>query len=71
MEFSGARGKLIYEKNLKSKISCQTPFTCTCSVNGGINKLKEDFLNPEYEEKNPQDRHLLNTFKNEILKQNK
>jgi hypothetical protein len=44
---------------------------CTCSVNGGINKLKEDFLNPEYEEKNPQDRHLLNTFKNEILKQNK
>jgi hypothetical protein len=26
---------------------------CTCSVNGGINKLKEDFLNPEYEEKNP------------------
>jgi hypothetical protein len=24
--YSGARGTLIYEKNLKSKISCQTPF---------------------------------------------
>ncbi len=26
MEYSGARGTLIYEKNLMSKISCQTPF---------------------------------------------
>jgi hypothetical protein len=26
MVYSGARGTLIYEKNLKSKISCQTPF---------------------------------------------
>ncbi len=26
MADSGARGTLIYEKNLKSKISCQTPF---------------------------------------------
>jgi hypothetical protein len=26
MAYSGARGTLIYEKNLKSKISCQTPF---------------------------------------------
>ncbi len=26
MGYSGARGTLIYEKNLKSKISCQTPF---------------------------------------------
>jgi hypothetical protein len=25
MAYSGARGTLIYEKNLKSKISCQTP----------------------------------------------
>jgi hypothetical protein len=25
-EYSEARGTLIYEKNLKSKISCQTPF---------------------------------------------
>jgi hypothetical protein len=24
--YSGARGTLIYEKNLKPKISCQTPF---------------------------------------------
>ncbi len=24
--YSGARGTLIYEKNLKAKISCQTPF---------------------------------------------
>jgi hypothetical protein len=26
MEYSGARGTLIHEKKLKSKISCQTPF---------------------------------------------
>ncbi len=26
MGYSGARGTLINEKNLKSKISCQTPF---------------------------------------------
>jgi hypothetical protein len=26
MGCSGARGTLIYEKNLKAKISCQTPF---------------------------------------------
>jgi hypothetical protein len=26
MGYSGARGTLIYEKNLKAKISCQTPF---------------------------------------------
>jgi hypothetical protein len=26
MGYSGARGTLIYKKNLKSKISCQTPF---------------------------------------------
>jgi hypothetical protein len=26
MEYLGAWGTLIHEKNLKSKISCQTPF---------------------------------------------
>ncbi len=26
MGYSGARGTLIYEKNLKAKILCQTPF---------------------------------------------
>jgi hypothetical protein len=30
MEYFGAWGTLIHEKNLKSKISCQTPF----NVNG-------------------------------------
>jgi hypothetical protein len=29
MEYLGAWGTLIHEKNLKSKISCQTPFTGT------------------------------------------
>jgi hypothetical protein len=28
MEYLGAWGTLIHEKNLKSKISCQTPFNC-------------------------------------------
>ncbi len=32
MGYSGARGTLIYEKNLMSKISCQTPFQCTVPV---------------------------------------
>ncbi len=31
MEYLGARGAMIHEKNLKSKISCQTPFNnCPC-----------------------------------------
>ncbi len=29
MGYSGAPGTLIYEKNLKAKISCQTPFKLT------------------------------------------
>ncbi len=29
MEYLGAWGTLIHEKNLKSKISCQTPFNST------------------------------------------
>ncbi len=29
MGYSGAQGTLIYEKNLKSKILCQTPFKST------------------------------------------
>jgi hypothetical protein len=31
MEYLGAWGTLIHEKNLKSKISCQTPFKGTVS----------------------------------------
>jgi hypothetical protein len=34
MAYSGARGTLIYEKNLKSKISCQTPFNYPTANNG-------------------------------------
>jgi hypothetical protein len=30
MGYSGARGTLIDENNLKSKISCQTPFNPVC-----------------------------------------
>jgi hypothetical protein len=37
MGYSGARGTLIYEKNLKAKISCQTPFKV--SVTGKIQVL--------------------------------
>ncbi len=32
MGYSGARGTLIYEKNLTSKISCQTPFKGAQSI---------------------------------------
>ncbi len=33
MGYSGARGTLIYEKNLKSKVSCQTPFKLCLTPN--------------------------------------
>jgi hypothetical protein len=33
MVISGARGTLIYEKNLKSKFSCQTPFNTWAGKN--------------------------------------
>jgi hypothetical protein len=32
MEYLGAWGTLIHEKNLKSKISCQTPFNMKMNV---------------------------------------
>jgi hypothetical protein len=32
MGYSGARGTLIYEKNLKAKILCQTPFKKTITA---------------------------------------
>ncbi len=39
MGYSGAQGTLIYEKNLMSKISCQTPFNgLTEWETGGIRK---------------------------------
>jgi hypothetical protein len=47
MGYSGARGTLIYEKNLKAKISCQTPFNgrntsffiiyCRCFYSSSLN----------------------------------
>jgi hypothetical protein len=46
MGYSGAPGTLIYEKNLKAKISCQTPFNIMyrrpilCTLYGAV-----DFLN--------------------------
>ncbi len=39
MEYLGAWGTLIHEKNLKSEISCQTPFKEKNS--SGINKIRE------------------------------
>jgi hypothetical protein len=36
MVYSGARGTLIYEKNLKSKFSCQTPFKLYLAWTKGI-----------------------------------
>jgi hypothetical protein len=38
--YSGARGTLIYEKNLKPKISCQTPF----KIRTKNSKKKENML---------------------------
>jgi len=36
MEYLGAWGTLIHEKNLKSKISCQTPFNAQYLLNAFI-----------------------------------
>ncbi len=36
--YSGARGTLIYEKNLKPKISCQTPFKTTAKKRGPLSR---------------------------------
>jgi hypothetical protein len=44
MVYSGARGTLIYEKNLKSKFSCQTPFKDDVTV---ILILGVSFMNIE------------------------
>ncbi len=43
MGYSGARGTLICEKNMKSKISCQTPF----------NNFKVDELSFEFKRQPP------------------
>ncbi len=40
MGYSEARGTLIYEKNLKSKISCQTPFKMLRSHQGIFKPFK-------------------------------
>jgi hypothetical protein len=37
---SGARGTLIYEKNLKAKISCQTPFNSTRYIYQGYSRRR-------------------------------
>jgi hypothetical protein len=41
--YSWARGKLIHEKNLKSKISCQTPFMDKEKERGRVKKRKKRF----------------------------
>ncbi len=40
MGYSGAQGTLIYEKNLKSKISCQTPFKHVQNLRNATHKFK-------------------------------
>jgi hypothetical protein len=43
--YSGARGKLIYEKNLMSKISCQTPFKCpNQGPHGRLSRHRQTFF---------------------------
>ncbi len=54
MGYSGARGTLIYEKNLMSKISCQTPLKTTQNgkkfwARSKIFFLFFSFMNPLYD----------------------
>ena len=46
MGYSGARGTLIYEKNLKSKISCQTPFKRFTNTGSGGPLRQKRFVLP-------------------------
>ncbi len=39
MGYPGARGKLIHEKNLNSKISCQTPFNKKNHINADKKRI--------------------------------
>ncbi len=51
MGYSGARGTLIYEKNLKVKISCQTPFknSSTGIVGGGGGRGVEEEVGHKFD----------------------
>ncbi len=51
MGYSGARGTLIYEKNLMSKISCQTPFKnfSRRRANKALRNLLENFFKTQSE----------------------
>jgi hypothetical protein len=44
MAYSGARGTLIYEQNLKSKISRQTRFKCLKLFRDGVRYLGDIYL---------------------------
>jgi hypothetical protein len=44
MEYSEARGKMIREKNLRSKISCQSPFNEATERRKST--VKKDYLFP-------------------------
>ncbi len=45
MGYSGAQGTLIYEKNLKSKISCQTPFNKLIAITLMLIENIQEFIN--------------------------
>ncbi len=44
MVYSGALGTLIYEKNLKSKISCKTPFKYSIQICDGFWTVQEHLM---------------------------
>jgi hypothetical protein len=44
MKYLGAWGTLIYEKNLKSKISCQTPFNSYVDMYGCLFEISAMLL---------------------------
>ena len=44
MEYMEAWGTLIHEKNLKSKISCQTPFNIFCYASFGIGLMPNSLI---------------------------
>jgi hypothetical protein len=49
MRYSGAQGTLIYEKNLKSKISCQTPFNVLYTYEATVPGKKTDLFHMKSE----------------------
>ncbi len=60
MEYLGAWGTLIHEKNLKSKISCQTPFNAQIAFRNFFKYASSLFANQQiFHQRTERMKHLF------------